>query len=95
MDMVWFAGLDAADIANLPFLWHKGVDFCKQSGGTRVPLIYRMATVEDRKGMAPTKGSRFLWLRNGNMKVGAATRPIRWCCVNGELGADTGDVISG
>ena len=90
----WFAGLDAADIANLPFLWHKGVDFCKQSGGTRVPLIYRTATVEDKKGMAPTQGSRFLWLRNGKMQVGASTRPARWCFVSGELEADTGDVMA-
>ena len=57
---------------NLPFLWHKGEDFHKTGGKAReglVPLIFRIATVEDVKGMAPTKASRYLWLDKNKVGV--------------------------
>jgi len=50
---------------NLPFLWHKGEDFEKRGGKSLeavVPLIFRIATVEDVRGMAASKASRYLWL---------------------------------
>ena len=55
------AGLDPGNIEHLPFVWHKGKDFLKNDEQP-VPLIYRMATVEDRKGRAHAKSSRYLWL---------------------------------
>lgn len=41
------AGLDAADPANISFLWHKGQDFSK--AGSAIPLIFRIATVRTRR----------------------------------------------
>ena len=56
------AGLDPGNIDHLPFVWHKGRDF--RQGHKSIPLIYRMATVEDKKGRADTKSSRYLWLKD-------------------------------
>lgn len=51
---------------NLPYMWHKGEDYQKGSRGSKpfsVPLIFRIATVEDRKGVTPAKRSRYLWMK--------------------------------
>ena len=34
-----------------------------------VPLIFRMATVEDRKGVAPAKPSRHLWAKHVSPQI--------------------------
>eukprot|EP00887_Chlorella_sp_A99_P005449 scaffold1.g5449.t1 len=52
-------GLDAADPANIVFLWHKGSDLRK--AGSDIPLIFRIATVEDVKP-SERVASRRLWL---------------------------------
>lgn len=72
--------MDTSDIRSLPFLWHRGPDFIKD-GSSKVPLIFRMATVADKKGAAPAHPPRYLWLRSGQ-KV---------CCPWGALN----EVISG
>ena len=53
------AGLDPGDLANAPYLWHKGDDFVK--GGTPIPLVYRMAVATDVKPTGGGKLSRRLW----------------------------------
>ena len=60
------AGLNLCDMDNLPFLWHKGKDFwlAREKGsdqGNPIPLIFRMATVDDKKGATVVKTSRHLW----------------------------------
>ena len=55
------ADIDPTDISSaLEFLWHKGPDF--QKGGTPVPVIFRIATVEDKKRMTAAHTTRRLWL---------------------------------
>lgn len=56
------AGADAADAANIAYLWHKGSDFLK--AGSNIPLIFRMATVLDVKS-ADKGQSRRLWVSAG------------------------------
>ncbi|KAG2501703.1 hypothetical protein HYH03_000204 [Edaphochlamys debaryana] len=48
-----------ADVANLPYVWHKGKDFVK--AGTTVSLVYRMATAADVRDMKEPKRTRELW----------------------------------
>jgi len=55
-------GVDAADPANIEYLWHKGEDF--QKGGSSIPLIFRTATVLDAKPSERVQ-SRRLWLAVG------------------------------
>jgi len=43
----------------MPYFWHKGRDFLK--GNTPVHLIYRMATVMDKKDAAAPRNTRELW----------------------------------
>jgi hypothetical protein len=67
-----FAGLNPSDVDNLPFLWHRGEDFKKRGGKSHeavIPLIFRVATVEDVKGMAATKASRHLWLDKNKVRT--------------------------
>ncbi|GLI68096.1 hypothetical protein VaNZ11_012421 [Volvox africanus] len=47
------------DVANLPYLWHKGQDFAKD--GTSVSLVFRMATMADTRDMTQPKRTRELW----------------------------------
>jgi len=57
--------LDPADPASIPFLWHKGVqDF--QKAGTSVPLLFRLATVEDVRDAAAPRRTRELWKLGGS-----------------------------
>lgn len=56
------AGIDPSDPAAIQFLWHKGADFVK--AGTPIPLIFRIATIEDVKP-ADRVPSRRLWLTAG------------------------------
>ncbi|GAX84599.1 hypothetical protein CEUSTIGMA_g12020.t1 [Chlamydomonas eustigma] len=51
--------LDPTDISNMPFLWHQGEDFIKE--GTAIKLIYRMATMMDKKDPNAKKSTRELW----------------------------------
>ena len=53
----------------MPRLWHKGEDFVKN--GTAVPLLFRMATIEDVKALRGTKISRYLWKQPAPRKVRA------------------------
>ncbi|PRW58378.1 splicing RNP complex component [Chlorella sorokiniana] len=55
-------GIDPSDPAAIEFLWHKGEDFVK--AGTPIPLIFRVATVEDVKPSERVP-SRRLWLSAG------------------------------
>ncbi|KAL4426356.1 hypothetical protein ABPG77_004650 [Micractinium sp. CCAP 211/92] len=55
-------GIDPTDPSAIQFLWHKGEDFVK--AGTPIPLIFRIATVEDVKP-ADRVPSRRLWLSAG------------------------------
>ena len=55
-------GIDAADPANIEYLWHKGEDCTKLT--TKVPLIFRMATILDVKPSEKAQ-SRRLWLATG------------------------------
>ncbi|KAL4430928.1 hypothetical protein ABPG75_006184 [Micractinium tetrahymenae] len=55
-------GIDPSDPAAIEFLWHKGADFVK--AGTPIPLIFRIATVDDVKP-ADRVPSRRLWLTAG------------------------------
>mmetsp|Transcript_8241 Transcript_8241/g.24586 ORF Transcript_8241/g.24586 Transcript_8241/m.24586 type:complete len:457 (+) Transcript_8241:321-1691(+) len=48
------------DVTQLEKLWHKGPDFVK--GGTPIPLIFRVATVEDKRPPPGTHTTRRLWL---------------------------------
>ena len=68
------AGLDPTDPSNMPRLWHKGEDFVKN--GTAVPLLFRMATVEDVKPPKGTKISRYLWKQPAPRKVRALPIPL-------------------
>ncbi len=69
------AGLDATDVSNMPFFWHRGADFIKD--GTPVKLVYRMATVLDvRDPNAPCK-TRELWKASGTQVCRSAW--IRCC----------------
>lgn len=55
------ADIDPTDIPNaLEYLWHKGADFTKQ--GAPIPVIFRMATVEDKKRMTSSHTTRRLWV---------------------------------
>lgn len=73
-------GLNPSDVDNLPFLWHRGEDFKKRGGKSHeavIPLIFRVATVEDVKGMAATKASRHLWLdKNKNKAKHTKATPV-------------------
>ena len=44
---------------NAPYLWHKGPDFVKD--GVPVPLLLRMATIQDRKPAEGRIRTRRLW----------------------------------
>jgi hypothetical protein len=55
-------GVDAADPANIQYLWHKGEDFLK--AGSNLPLVFRMATILDVKPSERVQ-SRRLWLSAG------------------------------
>ncbi|KAI3433577.1 hypothetical protein D9Q98_003388 [Chlorella vulgaris] len=55
-------GIDPTHPASLPVLWHKGEDYVKQ--GSPIPLIFRIATVEDVKP-ADRVPSRRLWIAAG------------------------------
>lgn len=60
------ANLDPA--AHIPYLWHKGRDFIQtdfKGNETKVPLLYRMATVLDEKNPHADKRSRYLWKTQG------------------------------
>ncbi|GIL79725.1 hypothetical protein Vretimale_12371 [Volvox reticuliferus] len=61
-----------ADVANLPYLWHKGQDFVKD--GTPVSLVFRMATVVDTRDMTQPKRTRELWKSAGGGGGGRAGR---------------------
>ncbi|EFJ46016.1 hypothetical protein VOLCADRAFT_93817 [Volvox carteri f. nagariensis] len=52
-----------SDVANLPYIWHKGQDFVKD--GTSVSLVFRMATTEDVRDMSQPKRTRELWKSAG------------------------------
>jgi len=53
---------DPADVRNVEWQWHRGEDYTLRDG-TRVPLLLRMATVEDIKApLEERKRSRYLWL---------------------------------
>lgn len=75
IDYLSSLGLDPGNIEHLPFVWHKGKDFRKTNNKT-IPLIYRMATVEDKKGANPAKSSRHLWLK-GQRKL--KVMPCNYC----------------
>ena len=58
------ADIDPTDISNaLEFLWHKGADLVKE--GAPIPIIFRVATVEDKKQMTASHTTRRLWVPNG------------------------------
>ncbi|EFN59407.1 hypothetical protein CHLNCDRAFT_137920 [Chlorella variabilis] len=66
-------GIDPSDPASLQFLWHKGGDFVK--AGTPIPLIFRIATVEDVRP-ADRVPSRRLWLTaSGGSRGGGQQQP--------------------
>ncbi|GFR48894.1 hypothetical protein Agub_g10839, partial [Astrephomene gubernaculifera] len=52
-----------ADVANLPYIWHKGRDFIKD--GTPISLVFRMATAADVRDMHQPKRTRRLWTAAG------------------------------
>jgi hypothetical protein len=58
--------LDPADLTNVAVLWHRGDDF--EKGGTRVPLVFRLATADDRRP-PDKKPSRYLWKQGGGGQV--------------------------
>ncbi|GIL52550.1 hypothetical protein Vafri_8387, partial [Volvox africanus] len=64
-----------ADVANLPYLWHKGRDFAKD--GTSVSLVFRMATMADTRDMTQPKRTRELWKSAGGGDGGRAGRAGR------------------
>jgi hypothetical protein len=66
-------GVDAADPANIQYLWHKGEDFLK--AGSQLPLVFRMATILDVKPSERVQ-SRRLWLSagGGNSNSGRGRR---------------------
>ena len=68
------AGIDPSDPASLQFLWHKGGDFVK--AGTPIPLIFRIATVEDVRP-ADRVPSRRLWLTAGGGSRGGGQQQPR------------------
>jgi len=47
------------DVTQLEKLWHKGPDFEKD--GATIPLIFRVATVEDKRPPPGTHTTRRLW----------------------------------
>ncbi len=52
------AGMETDDISHMiEYLWHKGPDFDKD--GAAVPLIFRIATVEDKKRLTADHKTRF------------------------------------
>ncbi|KAK9804463.1 hypothetical protein WJX73_004309 [Symbiochloris irregularis] len=53
------AGLDPADVRNLPYLWHKGQPFEKD--GKQIALLFRMATLADTKSNLNSGRTRRLW----------------------------------
>lgn len=61
-----FIGQDFLDPANMQYLWHKGVDFTKNT--TPVHLIYRMATILDKRDPNAPRVTRELW-KQGQEKV--------------------------
>ena len=68
------AGIDPADPASIAYLWHKGEDFPK--AGTAIPLIFRIATVEDVRP-ADRVPSRRLWLTAGGGARGGGQQAPR------------------
>lgn len=61
------AGIDPTDPAAIQYLWHKGEDFVK--AGSPIPLIFRIATIQDVKP-ADRVPSRRLWLTAGGASSG-------------------------
>ena len=51
------AGMETDDVSHMiEYLWHKGPDFDKD--GAAVPLIFRIATVEDKKRLTADHKTR-------------------------------------
>ena len=67
------ADIDPTNIPNeLKFLWHKGADSVEQ--GAPIPVIYRVATVEDKKQMTASHTNQRLCLPHD----GASGRVVNW-----------------
>lgn len=63
------------DVTQLEKLWHKGPDFEKD--GAAIPLVFRVATVEDKRPPPGTHTTRRLW----QASTGKVSLTQAWLCV--------------
>ena len=71
------AELASVDVTQMERLWHKGPDF--EKAGAAIPLIFRLATVEDKRPARGTHTSRRLWQNPAAVQVGTSDWVVRCC----------------
>jgi hypothetical protein len=58
-------------------VWFKGHDFLKPDG-SKVPLMYRMATDLDQKSLHEDKRSRYLWVQVRRVSCLGGVQWVGW-----------------